>query len=151
MLLYLYPMLDSNPVKMIHRSNLWFCCTPIVNKSRLHKVTTTLVIQSILSSKNWYNYVLPIELIGHVLCVEMDSNHQSTIFSVCQPTYGLEPWIACQRAYTIPPSTHILKIMLCFGLEPVPTDILAMLPITPPQHLSKNTHYISLSRIYPIV
>lgn len=149
MLSYLYPMWDSNPVKMIHRSNLWFCCTPIVNKSRLHKVTTTLVIQFILSSKNWYNYVLPIELIGHLLCVEMDSNHQSTIFSVCPPTYGLEPWIACQRAYTIPPSTHILKIMLCFGLEPVPPDILAMLPITPPQHLSKNTHYISLSHLRP--
>lgn len=117
MLLYLCPMWDSNPVKMIHRSNLWFCCTPIVNKSRLHKVTTTLVIQFVLSSKNWYNYVLPIELIGYLLCVEMDSNHQSTIFLVCPPTYGLEPWIACQRAYTIPPSTHILKNTLYISLS----------------------------------
>ena len=91
----------------------------------------------------------PVELIWYLLCVEMDSNHHSTIFSLYPATCGLEPRTTCPCASTVAPSTHILKIMLCFGLEPVPLDILAMPPITPSQHLSKNTLYISLSHLRP--
>lgn len=65
--------------------------------------------------------LVPYELIGYLLCVEMDSNHHSTIFSLCPTTCGLEPRTTCPCASTFAPSTHILK----------------------------NTHYISLSRLRP--